>query len=80
MEAKTKALRDRNVKVPILFVPLHIKKSQIYIPSNGEILIDDSIKNLSDWEKNGGKGVYFNECDCLSPRFETIKTLSKILE
>ncbi len=53
MEAKTKALRSRKIKIPILFVPPHIKKSQIYLPNNGEILIDDSIKNLIDWKKKG---------------------------
>lgn len=79
MEAKVKALRSRKVEVPILFVPSHVKKSQIYLPNNGEILIDDSIKNLIDWEQNGGKGIYFNEQLDTSSKFETIKTLNKIL-
>lgn len=79
MEAKTKALRSRNVEIPILFVPPHIRKSQIYLPNNGEILIDDSVKNLIDWEKNGGKSIYFNEQLENSSQFETIKTLNKIL-
>lgn len=79
MEAKVKALRSRKVEVPILFVPPHVRKSQIYLPNNGEILIDDSIKNLVDWEQNGGKGIYFNENIDSNNEFETIKTLSKIL-
>lgn len=79
MEAKVKALRSRKVEVPVLFVPPHIKKSQIYLPNNGEILIDDSIKNLIDWELNGGKGIYFNEDLTSNNQFETVKTLSKIL-
>lgn len=79
MEAKVKALRSRKVEVPVLFVPPHVKKSQIYLPNNGEILIDDSIKNLIDWEEKGGKSVYFNEDLNFSNHFETIKTLSKIL-
>ena len=79
MEAKVKALRSRKVEVPILFVPSHVKKSQIYLPNNGEILIDDSIKNLIDWEQNGGKGIYFNEQLDTSSKFETIKTLNKML-
>lgn len=79
MEAKVKVLRSKKVKVPVLFVPPHVKKSQIYLPNNGEILIDDSIKNLIDWEKNGGKSIYFNEnLDSIS-QFETVKTLSRIL-
>ncbi len=79
MEAKVKSLRSRKIEVPILFVPPHIKKSQIYLPNNGEILIDDSIKNLIDWEQNGGKSIYFNENLNSSEQFETIKSLSKII-
>ena len=79
MEAKVKALRSRKVEVPILFVPPHVKKSQIYLPNNGEILIDDSIKNLIDWEQKGGKSIYFNEDLDSNSQFETVKTLSRIL-
>ena len=79
MEAKVKALRSRKVEVPILFVPPHVKKSQIYLPNNGEILIDDSIKNLIDWEQKGGKSIYFSEKADVSSQFETIKALNKIL-
>lgn len=79
MEAKTKALRSRKIKIPILFVPPHIKKSQIYLPNNGEILIDDSIKNLIDWKEKGGSGIYFNEELVSTQEFMTIKTLEKIL-
>lgn len=79
MEAKAKALRSRKVKVPILFVPPHVKKSEIYLPKNKEILIDDNIKNLIDWEQKGGKGIYFNEQLNNFPQFEAIKTLNKIL-
>ena len=81
MEAKVKALRlrSRKVEVPILFVPPHVKKSQIYLPNNGEILIDDSIKNLIDWEQKGGKSIYFNEYLDSIGQFETAKTLSRIL-
>ena len=78
-EAKVKALRSRKVEVPILFVPPHVKKSQIYLPNNGEILIDDSIKNLIDWEQKGGKSIYFNEDLDSIGQFETVKTLSRIL-
>ncbi len=79
MEAKVKKLRENSVELPILFVPPHIKKSQIYIPNNNTILIDDSIKNLMDWKQKGGKGIYFNE-DCeKSVEFETVNTLKRIL-
>lgn len=79
MEAKVRALRNRKVSVPILLVPPHIKKSEIYVPNNGEILIDDSLKNLVDWKQKGGEGIYFNENLNVNPEFKTIKTLSKIV-
>ena len=79
MEAKTKLLRNKKIEVPILFVPPHVKKSQIYLPKNGEILIDDSIKNLIDWEQNGGNSIYFNEDLESVSQFKTIKTLSIVL-
>jgi len=79
MQAKVYALRRRKVEVPILFVPPHVKKSQIYIPNNGEILVDDSIKNLVDWKKNGGTSIYFNEELEKVPEFETIKSLKMVL-
>lgn len=79
MEAKAKKLRSNKVEIPILFVPPHVKKSQIYLPNNGETLIDDSIKNLADWEQNGGRGIYFNEELESSSQFEVVKTLKRIL-
>ncbi len=79
MEAKVKKLRENSVELPILFVPPHIKKSQIYVPNNNTILIDDSLKNLIDWEQSGGKGIYFNENCEESLGFETINTLKRIL-
>lgn len=79
MEAKVKALRERKVEVPILFVPPHAEKSQIYLPNNGEILIDNDIKNLIDWQQKGGNGIYFNENLESVEQFETVNTLSKIL-
>ena len=79
MEAKVRALRTRNIEIPILFVPPHIKKSQIYLPNNGEILIDDSVKNLIDWEQKGGRSIYFSENLDSSNQFEVVKSLRRIL-
>lgn len=79
MEAKVKALRSRKVELPIFFVPPHVKKTQIYLPEHNDILVDDSIKNLVDWEQKGGKSIYFNEKLDSTVQFETIKSLHKIL-
>ena len=78
MEAKVNALRSRKVEVPIYFVPPHIKKSQIYLPTNGEVLIDDSIKNLIDWQQAGEKSIYFNRFESIN-QFETVQSLRRIL-
>lgn len=80
MEAKIKLLRNKNIEIPVFFVPPHIRKSQIYLPnSKNDILIDDSIKNLVDWEQNGGTGIYFNENININNQFETVNSLKRIL-
>lgn len=79
MQAKVQILRNHKITVPILFVPPHVRKSSIYIPSNNEILIDDNIKNLEDWKEHGGTGIYFCERTQDNFKFETVKTLKKIL-
>ena len=79
MQAKVEFIREHNIIVPVLFIPPHVKKSEIYLPSNGEILIDDSIKNLNNWKMNGGTGIYFNINNDINEEFPTIKTLRKVL-
>lgn len=79
MQAKTEVIRDYGINVPILFVPPHVKKSSIYLPSSKDVLVDDSLKNLRDWKNHGGRGIYFNENLDSVPEFETIKTLKKVL-
>lgn len=62
MQAKTIEIREnRGIELPIIFVPPHFKKSQIVLPKNNELLIDDNINNINDWNANGGKGVLFAE-------------------
>ena len=79
MQAKVNKLRNCNINVPILFVPPHIKKTSIYLPNNGEILIDDSIKNLKDWKEHGGVGIHFDENLNFNSEFQTINVLKKVL-
>lgn len=80
MQAKTNIIRTNNIELPILFVPPHVSKSSIYVPSDGKLLIDDSIKNLIDWEKHGGTGIYFNEELEEAENFTTVKSLRKVLK
>ena len=78
MIAKTEVLRDYKITVPIMFVPPRVSKTSIYLPSTGEILIDDSLKNLEDWKSHGGIGIYFSE-EKISSDFKTIKSIKKVL-
>ena len=79
MQAKVNKLRNCNINVPILFVPPHVKKTSIYLPNNGEILVDDNIKNLKDWKEHGGVGIHFNEDLNFDSEFQTINVLKKVL-
>ena len=50
MQEKVKALRyNREITIPIM-----------YLPMNREILIDDSQKNIVNWEAAGGIGLLFD--------------------
>lgn len=61
MKVKVEDIRNnRKIKSPIFFVPPGIKKHNVVIP-NGQLLIDDSKKNINLWIANGGEGVVFDK-------------------
>lgn len=61
MKVKIDDLREhRKIFCPVIFVPPGVKKHKIVIP-NGQILIDDSKKNIKLWNENGGKGLIFDK-------------------
>lgn len=61
MEVKVDDLRNnRKINCPIFFVPPGIKKHDVVIP-NGQLLIDDSEKNIKLWIENCGKGIVFDK-------------------
>lgn len=61
MKVKVEDIRNnRKIKCPIFFVPPGIKKHNVVIP-NGQLLIDDSKKNINLWIANGGEGVVFDK-------------------
>lgn len=79
--AKVMELRyNRGITIPIMFVPPHIKKSEIYQPKNNEILIDDSIKNINDWNEHGGTGILFSETDDNNINTSKVKSLKFLLK
>ena len=57
--AKVKWIRDKNIKQNIILVPYMLNKSDI-VPVKGNTLVDDSLKNLEDWENNNGYPIFFD--------------------
>lgn len=61
MKVKIEDLRNnRKIYCPVIFVPPGVKKHNVIIP-NGQILIDDSRKNIILWNENGGKRLVFDK-------------------
>lgn len=58
--AKIKYLREQGIKNDVILVPYLLKKSEVVTPY-GNILIDDSIRNLDDWYEKGGVPIFFNK-------------------
>ncbi len=82
-EAKLKLLRSHDFNKPIIFVPYETKKCDSdKVQVDGNILIDDTVHNLEDWEKSNGIPIYFNkDASLIDPwgnkndKYKTIKTL-----
>ncbi len=58
--AKVKYLRNNNINMNIHLVPTKISKSDMVNPK-GNILIDDKVYNLDEWNSKGGVSVFFNK-------------------
>ena len=76
--SKIKRLRNENIEVPIFIVPPHIKKSEIFIPNQKSILVDDSIKNINEWEDKGGYGILF-DTNCKEENKQKVKSLEFLI-
>ena len=59
-KAKIDLLRSLNVKNDIIIVPFMYKKTDIVLAKNS-ILVDDTVHNLDDWNKDGGIPIFFNK-------------------
>ncbi len=79
MQVKIDDLRNnRKINCPVIFVPPGVKKHNVVIP-NGQLLIDDSVKNVKLWVENGGNGLIFDRdisCDT-DNRVNSLKLLLK---
>ena len=57
--AKIKWLRENGIKQGIILVPYHLKKTDL-VDAKGNVLVDDCLKNLEEWEEEGGKPIFFD--------------------
>lgn len=48
-----------NIKQPLILVPYYCKKTDI-VNAKGNILYDDNLQNLEDWEECGGYPILFD--------------------
>lgn len=60
--AKINYLREHGVKQDVILVPYNLKKTDI-VKARGNILVDDSIEELLEWEKMGGYPMFFDRED-----------------
>jgi len=61
MKAKIQDLREhRKIFLPVIFVPPGIDKNEV-VSSEGNLLIDDSLNNIIEWQSSGGEGILFRE-------------------
>lgn len=76
---KVKYLRNKGILIPILFSHSGIKKSQIIVPNNESLLVDDNLENLTDWVEQGGRGIYFSDSNEVSdyPKAYDLEFLKK---
>lgn len=74
---KIKYLREENVTNNVILVPYDIKKSQV-VSSIGNILVDDTTKNLIQWKESGGTSIFYSKEE--TEEFPTIYTLETVLD
>ena len=53
-------LGNNDVKQNVILVPYPASKIQVVRPNKNDILIDDSIKNLTEWQAMGGYPMFFD--------------------
>lgn len=59
-KAKIEFLRSNGVKQNIILCPYMFKKRDI-VSARGNILVDDAVFNLKEWEEAGGIPIFFDK-------------------
>lgn len=71
-------LRERHIDVPVLYTLPGQQKNEVFIPTSGVVLVDDKIKNVTNWENANGKALLFNPNDTSNDK-KIIKSLKQLL-
>lgn len=58
-KSKIKFLRSLGIKQEIILVPFSISKTDV-VNAYGNILVDDTLANLKQWQKEGGISLFFD--------------------
>lgn len=58
--AKIKSLRKLGIFCEVILVPYNLNKTDVVDPK-GNILVDDTVHNLDDWNNKGGIPIFFNK-------------------
>ena len=59
MKNKMDFLRDKGVYQDFISVPERYPKSKVVIPNPSRLLVDDSKRNIVDWQNNNGTAIWF---------------------
>lgn len=61
-EANNKIIwsRDNDIKQSVIIVPYTQKKTDL-VPVNGNLLVDDSLRNLDEWVYKNGEVLFFDK-------------------
>lgn len=60
--AKINFLREHGIKNDVILVPFNLKKTDV-VNARNNLLIDDTVHNLDDWNGMGGIPIFFNKDD-----------------
>ena len=74
---KAKYFRELKIRNKIIVVPNRLEKNEI-VSANGNILVDDSRKNLSSWSNAGGIPIHFCNSTNIT-EYVTVQSLEDIL-
>ncbi len=74
--AKIRILRELDIKNNVILVPFNLKKTEV-VDAKNNILVDDAVYNLDDWNKDGGTPIFFNKDNLDRDNWDVINTKYK---